>query len=42
MSSGAGSQVGTSESRRSKRFTGGAVSDARVQKTVTRLNVTFF
>ena len=41
MSSGAGSHVGTSESRRSRRCnTGGPVSDARVQKTVTRLNVT--
>ena len=41
MSSGASSQVGTSESRRSRRCnTGGPVSDARVQKTVTRLNVT--
>ena len=38
MSSGAVSQVGTSESRRSRRCnTGGAVSDAHVQKIVTRL-----
>jgi len=43
MSSGAGSQVGTSEYRRSRRCnTGGAISDGCVQKTVTRLNVTYF
>ena len=43
MSSGIGAQIGTSDAKRSRRCnTVGAVSDARVQNTVTRLNVTYF
>ena len=43
MSSGIGAQIGTSDAKRSRRCnTGGAVSDGCVQKTVDRLNVTYF